>query len=79
MRRAYSYTGELDTKTGYSDAGLLFISYQQNPYKQLVPMLKILGQKDKMNEYTKTVASALFAMPGGCAQGQYIAQALFES
>jgi len=79
VRRAYSYTGELDTKTGYSDAGLLFISYQQNPYKQLVPMLKILGQKDKMNEYTKTVASALFAMPGGCAQGQYIAQALFES
>lgn len=51
----------------------------QNPYKQLVPMLKILGQKDKMNEYTKTVASALFAIPGGCAQGQYIVQALFES
>ncbi|WP_221888478.1 Dyp-type peroxidase [Paenibacillus popilliae] len=38
-------------------------------------MLKILGQKDKMNEYTKTVASALLAIPGGCSQGHYIADA----
>jgi hypothetical protein len=33
----------------------------------------------KKNEYTQTIGSSLFACPGGCKKGEYIAQRLLES
>lgn len=78
FRRAYSYTDEMDPKTGNVRAGLLFISFQADPDKQFIPMLRLLGQKDALNEYTKHVGSALFACPRGIRQGEYIAQSLLE-
>ncbi|MFS3943704.1 iron uptake transporter deferrochelatase/peroxidase subunit [Bacillus subtilis] len=79
LRRAFSYTEGLDPKTGYMDAGLLFISFQKNPDNQFIPMLKALSAKDALNEYTQTIGSALYACPGGCKKGEYIAQRLLES
>ncbi|MCP8970198.1 iron uptake transporter deferrochelatase/peroxidase subunit [Ectobacillus ponti] len=77
-RRAYSYTDGVDAKTGYVDAGLMFISYQKNPDRQLLPMLEVLSKQDKLNEYTKHVGSAMFACARGIQKGEYIAQALLE-
>lgn len=51
--RAYSYQNGIQSKTGNIDAGLLFISFMKDPFKQYVPMLKIMGEKDALNEYTK--------------------------
>jgi deferrochelatase/peroxidase EfeB len=78
FRRAYSYTDGIDQKTGNVKAGLLFISFQANPDKQLIPMLRLLSRKDALNEYTKHIGSALFACPRGVRQGEYIAQSLLE-
>ncbi|WP_249712416.1 Dyp-type peroxidase, partial [Bacillus cereus] len=79
LRRAFSYTDGIDPKTGYVDAGLLFICFQKDPDRQFVPMLKALVAKDALNEYTQTIGSSLFACPGGCKKGGYIAQRLQES
>ncbi|MFC5702427.1 iron uptake transporter deferrochelatase/peroxidase subunit [Cohnella faecalis] len=77
-RRAYSYTDGVDPRTGNVDAGLLFISYQKNPEEQFIPMLRLMQNKDKLNEYTMHVASALFACPRGLREGQYIGQNILE-
>ncbi|KKC46565.1 deferrochelatase [Paenibacillus sp. D9] len=77
-RRAYSYTGAIDSRTGQLDAGLLFLSYQRNPSKQFIPMLRMMQSRDKLNEYTQHIASAMYACPGGIREGQYIGQALLE-
>jgi len=77
-RRAYSYTGAIDPRTGQLDAGLLFLSYQRNPQEQFIPMLRMMQSKDKLNEYTQHIGSAMYACPGGLLEGQYIGQALLE-
>ncbi|MCM3745741.1 iron uptake transporter deferrochelatase/peroxidase subunit [Paenibacillus pasadenensis] len=78
-RRAYSYTGGIDSRTGQLDAGLLFLSYQRNPQEQFIPMLRLMQSKDRLNEYTQHVASALYACPPGIREGQYIGQSLLEA
>ncbi|HET7615980.1 MAG TPA: iron uptake transporter deferrochelatase/peroxidase subunit, partial [Bacillales bacterium] len=65
FRRGYSYTDGIDPKTGNVKAGLLFICFQQNPEKSFLPMLRLLSKKDALNEYTKHIASAMFACPRG--------------
>lgn len=77
-RRAYSYTGGIDARTGNVDAGLLFLSYQRNPQEQFIPMLRMMSQMDKLNEYTSHIASGLFACPGGWKPGEYVGQRLLE-
>ncbi|MGN7456817.1 iron uptake transporter deferrochelatase/peroxidase subunit [Paenibacillus pasadenensis] len=77
-RRAFSYAGAVDPRTGQLDAGLLFLSYQQSPRRQFVPMLRLMQSRDRLNEYTQHTASALFAIPGGIREGRYIGQALLE-
>ncbi|MGG5254109.1 iron uptake transporter deferrochelatase/peroxidase subunit [Neobacillus sp. SM06] len=78
FRRAYSYTDGMDPTTGNLNAGLMFISYQKNPETQFIPMLRKLSQFDMLNEYTKHIGSALFAVPGGIRKGEYLAQRLLE-
>lgn len=77
-RRVYSYTDGINPRTGVIDAGLAFMSYQKDPAKQFLPMLKKMSLKDNLNEYTKHVGSALFACPRGIQRGEYIAQGLLE-
>ncbi|MGV3487190.1 MAG: iron uptake transporter deferrochelatase/peroxidase subunit [Tuberibacillus sp.] len=78
FRRAYSYTDSIDPKTGQIRAGLLFICFQQNPDQSFIPMLHLLSKKDKLNEYTQHIASAMFAVPRGIQKGEYIGEALFN-
>ncbi|GLX66932.1 iron uptake transporter deferrochelatase/peroxidase subunit [Paenibacillus glycanilyticus] len=77
-RRGYSYTDGVDPKTGNVNAGLLFIGYSRNPEEQLIPMLKLMQSKDKLNAYTSHIASGMFACPGGLTAGQYMGQSLME-
>ncbi|SDT51354.1 deferrochelatase/peroxidase EfeB [Paenibacillaceae bacterium GAS479] len=77
-RRAYSYTGAIDPRTGQLDAGLLFLSYQRNPQEQFIPMLRLMQSRDRLNEYTQHIASALYACPAGVREGEYIGQSLLK-
>lgn len=77
LRRSYSYSGGMDLKTGQLDAGLLFISYQRDIYKQFVAIQQKLSKSDRLNEYILHVGSAVFACFPGASKGGYIGDTLF--
>ncbi|WP_226584637.1 iron uptake transporter deferrochelatase/peroxidase subunit [Halobacillus litoralis] len=77
LRRSYSYSSEMDPTRAQLDAGLLFISYQKDPFKQFVPIQKRMAGSDRMNEYIRHIGSAVFACPGGTNKGGYVGDSIF--
>jgi deferrochelatase/peroxidase EfeB len=74
-RRSYNYTDGLDP-TGQLNAGLLFISYQNDP-QHFITIQNRLGASDLLNEYIRHIGSGIFAIPPAPEQGRYLAQELF--
>jgi deferrochelatase/peroxidase EfeB len=74
-RRGYNYTDGLDAN-GQLNAGLLFISYQNDP-QNFIRLQNRLGANDLLNEYVRHIGSAIFAIPPAPEQGHYVAQGLF--
>lgn len=77
-RRSYSYFDGIDPVTGNLNAGLFFISFQQNVRRQLVPMLSLLAKHDALNPFISTISSSVFACPPGPSEGGFIGEKLFE-
>jgi len=78
LRRGYSYTDGTDPQTGQLDAGLFFIAFQKDPRVQFVPIQRMLGQRDLLNEYIKHVGTGLFAVPPGLGKaGDWYGKSLF--
>ncbi|MCU1391587.1 MAG: Tat-translocated enzyme [Ilumatobacteraceae bacterium] len=77
LRRGYNFTDGLDPRVGQLDAGLFFLAYQRDPRKQFVPLQTSLA-KDALNEYIRHVGSAIFAIPPGVREGDWIGQTLFS-
>ena len=78
LRRGYSFTDGMDSKTGQLDAGLFFISFQRDPGKQFVPLQRRLGQNDRLTEYIQHTSSAVFACPPGVRRGGYVGEQLLS-
>ena len=74
-RRGYNYTDGLDAN-GQLNAGLLFISYQNDP-GHFIRIQRRLGAHDLLNEYIRHIGSAIFAIPPAPEEGHYIGQAMF--
>jgi deferrochelatase/peroxidase EfeB len=74
-RRSYNYTDGLDPN-GQLNAGLLFISYQNDP-GHFAAIQNRLGAHDLLNEYIRHIGSAIFAVPPAPEQGRYVGQPLF--
>ncbi len=77
LRRGYSFTDGID-ELGRLDAGLFFISFERDPRRQFVPILRNLSHSDVMNEYTKHIGSALFACPPGARRGEFWGERLWR-
>ncbi|MFC4241904.1 Dyp-type peroxidase [Gryllotalpicola reticulitermitis] len=75
LRRSYNYTDGLN-QYGLLDAGLLFISYQNDPAHFEALQTK-LGSSDRLNEYISHIGSGIFFVPPAPAAGHYIAEAMF--
>lgn len=75
-RRSYNYTDGLDP-TGQLNAGLLFLSYQNDP-QHFIRLQNRLGANDLLNEYIRHIGSAIFAVPPAPKQGHYVGQSLFS-
>jgi deferrochelatase/peroxidase EfeB len=75
LRRGYSFTDGMDVELGQLDAGLFFISYQNDP-AAFVEVQRRLASSDALNEYIKHTGSALFACPPGAHEGGYVGEAL---
>ena len=78
LRRGYNYTEGL-TNLGRLDAGLFFIAYVRNPAESFIPILKRMAD-DQMTEYLQHIATGMFIIPSGIAEGDsYVGQKLLES
>ncbi|WP_336947284.1 Dyp-type peroxidase [Asaia sp. HN010] len=87
LRRAYSYDNGLSFtaerwppwRQGMEmDAGLLFLSWQQDPRTGFVKIFDKMSKFDMMNQYTTHIGGGLFACPGR-QKGGYIGQTLLEA
>ncbi|GLI27164.1 peroxidase [Agromyces rhizosphaerae] len=74
LRRGYNFVDGNDA-LGRLDAGLFFLSFQRSP-QQFIDVQRSLAA-DGLNEYLKHVGSAIFAVPGGVAEGEFVGQRLF--
>lgn len=63
---------------GIHDAGLVFISYQSDLQRYL-KIQALLAEMDALNKWTTPVGSALFVMPGGVQEGEWIGQEIFSN
>jgi deferrochelatase/peroxidase EfeB len=76
LRRGYSFTDGMDARLGQLDAGLFFISFQNDP-GVFVKLQERLGRNDALNEYISHRGSALFAVPPGVQEGGFVGAGLF--
>ena len=76
LRRGYNFTDGLNDQ-GLLDAGLLFLSYQNDP-QHFIDLQSKMGRFDLLNEYIRHVGSAIFAIPPAPKTGEYIGKALFD-
>lgn len=78
-RRSYNY--DLGAEVGseqISDSGLVFTSFQRDVTAQFLPLQSRIDELDLLNEWTTHIGSAVFAIPAGCREGEFVGQALFD-
>ncbi|RWZ49671.1 deferrochelatase/peroxidase EfeB [Labedella phragmitis] len=76
LRRGYNYVDGSDP-LGTLDAGLFFISFQRS-VGNFVAVQEAIAT-DALAEYLKHIGSAVFAVPPGARENEYIGRRLFES
>lgn len=77
LRRGYSYDNGPDAH-GRPDAGLMLLLYQRDPRRQFIPLQTRLAEHDALTPLTRTVSSAIFAIPPGSEPGQMLAHQLLD-
>jgi deferrochelatase/peroxidase EfeB len=77
LRRGYNFVDGSDPLGGLI-AGLFFIAFVRDPDTHFIPIQNKMAKSDAMMEYLKVTGSALFAVPPGIAEGEYVGQALFS-
>ncbi|GCD91990.1 peroxidase [Nocardioides sp. LS1] len=76
LRRGYNFVDGTD-QLGGLNAGLFFLAYLRDPRTHFIPMQLRMAKLDALMEYLKFTGSALFAVPPGAGDGEYVGQALF--
>ncbi len=76
LRRGYNFV-DGSNELGGLDAGLFFMAYVRNPDTQFTVINTAMARSDALMEYLKVTGSALFAVPPGVGDGEYVGQALF--
>jgi deferrochelatase/peroxidase EfeB len=76
LRRGYNFVDGSDPLGGL-DAGLFFLAYVRDPGTHFVPVQTAMSRVDALMEYLKVTGSAVFAVPPGSADGEFVGQSLF--
>ena len=74
LRRPYSYDAGM--RDGTSDVGLIFAAYARDPRASFIPMQERIAESDAFNQWNTTIGSAVYILPGGVAEGGYLAEDL---
>ena len=77
LRRGYNFVDGSNSLGGL-DAGLFFLAFVRNPDTHFIPIQTKMASQDALMEYLKVTGSALFAVPPGAGEGEYVGQALFD-
>ncbi len=77
LRRGYNFV-DGSNAIGGLDAGLFFLAFVRNPDTHFIPIQTKMAANDALMEYLKVNGSALFAVPPGIGEGEYVGQALFS-
>ncbi|MBM7519455.1 deferrochelatase/peroxidase EfeB [Nocardioides nitrophenolicus] len=77
LRRGYNFV-DGSNDVGGLDAGLFFIAYLRDPRTHFIPLQRAMSKSDALMEYLRFTGQALFAVPPGVGEGEYVGQALFE-
>jgi dye decolorizing peroxidase len=75
-RRAYNYTVADPSRRTGEDSGLVFIAFVADVEAQFTPVQQRLAESDRLNEWVTTIGSAVYAVPPGAADGEFVAQGL---
>ena len=75
LRRSYNYTDGLDP-VGRLDAGLLFLSYQNDP-AHFIRLQRKMGTADALGEYVSHIGSGIFFTPPAPREGSFIGAEMF--
>jgi deferrochelatase/peroxidase EfeB len=76
LRRGYNFVDGSNALGGL-DAGLFFLAFVRDPRTDFIPVQQRMAQHDALAEYLSFTSSALFAVPPGAGEGEYVGQALF--
>ncbi|HEY4614431.1 MAG TPA: iron uptake transporter deferrochelatase/peroxidase subunit, partial [Citricoccus sp.] len=77
LRRGYNFVDGNDAQ-GRLDAGLFFIAFVNAPAR-FARVHTSMARDDLFTEYLKTTGSAVFLVPPGLRQGEFVGQGLFEA
>jgi deferrochelatase/peroxidase EfeB len=77
LRRGYSFADGIDPRTSELDAGLFFLAFQRDPHRHVAALQRRLDSEDSLNEYILHTTSALFAIPPGTRQRDFVGSGLF--
>ncbi|MGV8966519.1 MAG: Dyp-type peroxidase [Cellulomonas sp.] len=75
LRRGYNYD-DPPVAGKLSNSGLVFVTFQRDVAAQFVPIARRLDELDLLNKWTTPIGSAVFVVPGGCREGEYLGQRL---
>ena len=76
LRRGYNFVDGTDAIGGL-DAGLFFLAYVRDPDTHFIPIQNAMARHDALMEYLKVTGSAIFAVPPGAGEDEYVGQSLF--
>lgn len=78
LRRGYNYTVPDPSRPTGEDAGLVFIAFARDLDRQFAPVQQRLAEVDRLNEWVRTIGSAVYSIPPGAADGDFVAQHLLD-
>ncbi len=75
LRRPFSFDNGL-LPDGRPDVGLLFAAYAADLRTQFLPIQQRLAENDLFNTWTTPIGSAVFAIPPGCDEQDFLGETL---
>lgn len=77
FRRAYNYDDPPEGEET-SNSGLIFAAFQRDIAAQYLPVQQRLSDFDALNEWTTPIGSAVYLIPPGCEENDYLGSGLLK-
>lgn len=79
LRRPYNYTVPDPSQPLGEDSGLIFMAFVADVETQFNTVQRRLAAQDRLNQWITHIGSAVYAVPPGAAEGEYVGQRMLEA